>query len=191
MKSTTLLAATLLLVLSRAATVDAAESASDYAGAIPLATSGNAALYRLDLPDAVYAGVRHPDLRDVRVSNGAGEFVPYAIVGGTQQQPPAATAFAPPVFPIRGEAGKTPEQVEVTVTQRADGSVVSVRTRLPATGRSRAATPAPIIAYLVDLTRIEASVAAIRPVWKEAPVNFIAQAFQLRNIKRVYIKHGG
>ena len=81
------------------------DSPSDYAGSIPLTTSGNAAHYRIDLPIAVYAGIRHPDLSDMRVVNGAGEFVPYSVIGGREQPQSDPPKFSGSVFAIRGEAG--------------------------------------------------------------------------------------
>ena len=153
----------------------AEESHTDFASSIPLTIAGTAAHYRVDLPAAIYAGVRHPELRDVRVVNGAGEFVPYAITGGTTRVATNATTFNPPIFAIRGEAGMTPDQIEVDVTQRADGSVVSVRTRAPGSAK-RAPTTAQPIAYIIDLTRIESPIAAIIPGWSRPPDNFIGNA---------------
>ena len=69
------LIATLLLVPALAA----AEQPHDFAYGIPLQTSGQDALQELELPRAVYEGVVHPDLADLRVFNGAGEVVAHAF----------------------------------------------------------------------------------------------------------------
>ena len=167
--------ATAMATTTLATTALAEESQADFASSIALTIAGSAAHYRADLPAAIYAGVRHPDLRDVRVVNGAGEFVPYAITGGATQVAPNATTFNPPIFAIRGEAGMAPDQIEVDVTQRADGSVVSVRTRAPGSSKRAPAMVQPI-AYIIDLTRIDSPIAAIIPGWSRPPDNFIGNA---------------
>jgi hypothetical protein len=47
--------------------------------ALPVETPGGDALYRVAIPQAVYESAAFPDLRDLRVFNGAGEVVPYAF----------------------------------------------------------------------------------------------------------------
>src|SRR5206468_228794 len=144
------LALPLACLVASAAHAARGDAPSDYANSIPLTTGEGAAHYRIDLPVGVYAGVRQPDLSDLRVTNAAGEFVPYAVIGGAQQPRTEPVRYPGTVFAIHGDAGKTPQQVEVDVTQRADGSVVSVRTRA-ATGTSgaNAAAPAAPVAYIV------------------------------------------
>ena len=153
------------------------DSRSDYAGSIPLEIAGSAAHHRVELPVSIYAGVRRADLADLRVVNGAGEFVPYAVIGGREQPPANPVRHAGAVFPLRAEAGTPAAQVDVDVTQRADGSVVSVRTRATTTGSTGAqGTPPKTIAYIVDLSKVDSPIAALRPVWKEVPDNFIGNA---------------
>ena len=69
------LIAALLLVPALAA----AEQPRDFAYGIPLQTSGQDPLQQLALPRAVYEGVVHADLADLRVFNGAGEVVAHAF----------------------------------------------------------------------------------------------------------------
>src|SRR5258708_34007745 len=57
----------------------AAESPGDFAFAVPIEGLGGDALHRVAIPQAVYETAAFPDLRDLRVFNGAGEVVPYAF----------------------------------------------------------------------------------------------------------------
>ena len=61
----------------------AAEALADYAGSVPRTTRGGDAIHKLELPRAVYAGVQHADLRDVR--GNAGDGIHGASAGGTWQ----------------------------------------------------------------------------------------------------------
>ena len=67
----------LLLAYAAAA---AAQSPHDFAFGIPLATEGDDAFYRVELPAAVYTGAVRSDLGDMRVFNGDGAVVPFAFV---------------------------------------------------------------------------------------------------------------
>ena len=150
----------------------APESAAHYAGAIALTTRAGEALHRVELPVAVYAGVQYADLRDVRVFNGAGELVPFALAGDRPAPPPPGAAFTPPVFPVWGEVGKAPDQLDVRIEQRDDGSVVSIKT--PGTkAKGRAPVNRYAVAYIIDATRIESPIVAMTPQWRAAPDNYV------------------
>ena len=53
-----------------------AEAPGDFAFGIPLETVATEALFDVEVPAAVYAGVVRADLGDLRVFNAAGEPVP-------------------------------------------------------------------------------------------------------------------
>ena len=154
----------------------AAEVPADFAGAVTLHTTSKEAMQRVELPTTVYAGVQHADLRDVRVFNAAGEPVPFALAGDV---PPAAappSVFSPPVFAIWSEAGrKAADALDVRIDQRPDGSVISIRSK--GAGPTAAQTPArQAVAFIVDASKVESSVARMRPQWREMPVNYIGSA---------------
>ena len=166
---TLLLAAGVMLWIPAQA---APESATDYAAAIPLATRPGEAMHRVELPVEVFAGVQHPDLRDLRVFNGAGELLPFALAGDRPAPPPAGAAFTPPVFPVWGEVGKAPNQLDVRIEQREDGSVVSIKTQ-----ETRRKTRVPVeryaVAYIIDASKIDSPIVAMTPQWRAAPDNYV------------------
>jgi hypothetical protein len=69
--------------------------------------------------------------------------------------------------------GKTVDQLDVRIEQRADGSVVSIRTRSPG---ARPAPAQPAAAYIVDATAIDSTIAVITPQWRVAPDNYLGSA---------------
>jgi uncharacterized protein DUF3999 len=151
------LIATLLLVPALAA----AEEPRDFAYGIRLQTSGQDALQQLELPRAVYEGVVHPDLADLRVFNGAGEVVAHAFrprVTTTKEKPRPLTVT---LFPIRTDAATGVEAVELRLEQRGNRTVVDVRTR-----EGRPARDAKLVGYLADARALDKP---IRVVTLELP----------------------
>lgn len=73
------LLALLIAVCLAPAQADALQP-EDFAWGLQLHTSGNEPFYRLPLPESIYRGAAHADLRDVRVFNNDGEQVPFALI---------------------------------------------------------------------------------------------------------------
>jgi hypothetical protein len=155
---------------------NAAEQPSDYGAALQLTTQGGEALYRVELPVAVYAGVQHADLRDVRVFNAANELVPYALVNEAPPPPSPAETFTPNVFPVWSGPGKRIDQLDVQIQQRADGSVVSITTNAPASKQKNVEASRHAINYIVDASAIELPLTALVPQWSAPPENYIGAA---------------
>ncbi|MEP7084154.1 MAG: DUF3999 domain-containing protein [Betaproteobacteria bacterium] len=159
----------------------ASETAADYSAALPLVTRAGEAMHRVELPLSVYAGVQYADLRDVRVFNGAGELVPFALAGDRPAPPPPGNTFTPPLFPVWGEVGKAPNQLDVRIEQRDDGSVVSIKTQglkgVPgskgAKGKARAPVERYVVAYIIDASKIDSPIAAMTPQWRAVPDNYV------------------
>ena len=147
------IAAAMLLATSAGAA--AADAPGEYAWRWPLAASV-APLQRVVLPPAIYDGAAHPDLRDLRVFNAAGEIVPYAFV------PPPAPASAPvrvalPLFPLRVDRA-TPSLDDVTLRVRraAGGTTIEV-----ASSDRRAGAGTRLAGYVVDASALEAPASAL------------------------------
>jgi len=146
------LIATVLLVPALAA----AEQPRDFAYGIPLQISGQDALQQLELPRAVYEGVVHPDLADLRVFNGAGEVVAHtfrARVTTTKERPRPLTVT---LFAIRTDAATGVEGVELRLEQRGDRTVVDLRPR-----EGRPARDAKLVGYLADARALDKPIRAI------------------------------
>jgi hypothetical protein len=107
-------------------TIAADEAPDAYAYRLPLRT-GAQAFQRVTLPATVYEHLAYADLRDLRVFNGAGEIVPFAVVPPVP--PPPQVARAPLlVYPLRTDA--PPQDVgELTLSLRAQNGRVSLDVR--------------------------------------------------------------
>jgi hypothetical protein len=134
------------IVLAFAAGSAAAQSPSDFAMRQPLATAGDNAFFRIELPDSVYDGATRADLGDLRVFNGDGAVVPFAFM----PRPAPVSASTPQrtlaLFPLTVDTTR-PEAGDLSIKLRTDaaGTTVDIRSRdgAPVTG-SR------VVGYLVD-----------------------------------------
>jgi len=138
-----------LLLLLRAAGAACAESPSSFAYGIPIRAEGGEALYRLELPRAVYQGVVRPDLGDVRVFNGAGEVVPHAFRPRVRTETQKRDPVRLPVFPLYGDDPGQLDGLSLRVERSASGTIVQLdqRARTPASKK--------LLAYLVDATALK------------------------------------
>lgn len=90
---------------------------------------GAGPFHQLVLPLAVYQGVSDPGLADLRVFNGRGEALPYALLRheapGEAQRSEVAAPFFPLLVPSRGSPGDG--DLAVTVRQGKDGTLLAIR----------------------------------------------------------------
>ena len=94
----------LLAALLLAPWANAAEQAADYATRVPLTLAGEGPWYRLELPLALHFAARHADLRDLRVFNGDGDALAYALTLGAAQAAEQRQQVAVKWFPLMGAA---------------------------------------------------------------------------------------
>ena len=136
----------------------AAQSPSDFAFAVPIEGLGGDALHRVAIPPAVYEMSAYPDLRDLRVFNGAGEVVPFAFrpVETAMQRQPAVDL---PIFPLRGPRDASTDDLDLSF----DRSAGRVSVRL----RSRDARPgAPVLlGFLIDASALKTPLMRIDVDW--------------------------
>ena len=151
------IAATLLLA-------SAGLAQADFKASAPIELKGSDAFHRLTLPMEVYRDAR-PDLADVRVLNARGEAVPFAFAPEPDPVKEAPTSAPLPQFPVAPRpAGVTgTSRVQVSVTTRADGTLVSVQERT--TGKQVLPRP---VAYLLDASQLESPVGALIFDWEAA-----------------------
>jgi hypothetical protein len=131
----------------------------------PRGAQGTDAFHRLTLPIEVYRDAR-PDLGDVGVLNGRGEAVPFAFAPEPEPVKEKPTSAPLPQFAItsRPSAATVTGRVEVSVSTRADGTLVSVQERTTGKG----AVPRPV-AYVLDASQIKTPVGKLRFDWEAAP----------------------
>lgn len=159
--------ALLLLALAQVAIAQAPPGLApgDFAYGIALATEGDSAFYRVELPAAVYAGAVRGDLRDVRVFNADGALVPFAFV---PRSAPTREKRAPlylPQFPLRVEQAETDlSGLSLSLKRSTAGATLSLATRdgTPVAGDR-------LIGYVLDASAATEPLVALVVNWETLP----------------------
>jgi hypothetical protein len=152
-----------LLALAVAQASAAELTRNDFAYSMRLQFDGKDALYQAPLPLAVYQNTARADLADIRVFNGQGEVVPYAL-----RRPLPDVAAKPEqirlaLFPLRGDAGQATEAIKLTI--RTEGGSIDVQ------GGAKASA-AKLAGYLLDARAKEQSIGALELQWPAASADF-------------------
>jgi hypothetical protein len=150
----------LLTLLAATATLS---TPRDFAYRVDVTGTGDAAAYRVALPLTVYQKIVHPDLADLRVFNGNGEQVPFAIeqpVAGTIAN--AATALS--IFPLKDDSNATLDAIRVTI--ESGKGAINVQTGNQASQSDR------VSRYLVDGRALDVPVSALRLEWPQDAPDF-------------------
>jgi hypothetical protein len=160
------MSAIIILLLLAQSVVFAAEGPSDFAYGIPIETDARDALYEIEIPAAVYRSVTRADIGDIRVFNGKGEVVPYAL------RPPTRTIamVSLPVFPLYGEADQKLEDLSVRINKRGDGTIVDIQNRAQPGGQSSR-----LRGYLLDASSLKPVIEALVLDWRTTSENFVGQ----------------
>lgn len=145
-------------------TLAIAETPQDFAFGIPLELAGQQALFQVELPHAVYEGALRGDLGDLRVFNGDGEAVPYALLPGTgparERRQPLRLAY----FALRGDPVVGIEGMEIRFERAAGRAVLTMNDRAAAPARAPM-----LLGYLVDASAITEPLQALLPELSAAP----------------------
>jgi hypothetical protein len=135
-----------------------------FAYSIPVQIPGEAGLVKIDVPRAVYRESVQPGLRDLRVLNGAGEVVPFALRAPEPAVRAMPTTLRLPLFPLRGEAAVSGAALQL----RIDGG----KTSIELDGAPPAAEAAKVSGYLVVAENLENAVDALSFGWPEQTEDF-------------------
>ena len=153
-----------LLILAGlvSATPALAITPQDFAYGVRVEATEKSPAYRVRLPLAVYQGVVHPNLADLRVFNANNEVVPYEI----RRQKSSATEPGPkarlPLFPLRGDARAALDALRVTI----QSGGTSLNLNAPNAEQAQST----VHAYLMDARGFNAPMSAIEIEWpNEAP----------------------
>ncbi len=132
-----------------------AEQSRDFAMTIPLATAGTHSHFEVSLPAAVYEGVVHSDLADVRVFNAQGEPVPIALRPRALPRvtPPTIIALTP--FALRGAAVDGADAAIIRLERRGDQLKLEVNAGKPSPNEV-------LLGYLVDTSNIKQPIGSLR-----------------------------
>jgi hypothetical protein len=135
-----------------------------FAYSIPLWVPDASPVVSLPLPIPVYRDCVDAGLRDLRVLNGAGEVVPYALWRTPATSPRAADAVRIPLFPLRGDTAQAPPALQL--------NIVDGRTQIAMQGAigGDPGIAGPIVAWLMDARAIDAPIQSLTWEWSaDAP----------------------
>ncbi len=124
-----------------------------FAYAATVAPWPGAPLQWFELPLAVYRDATDQGMRDLRVLNGSGQVVPFAL-----QRPASEVERPVPVlrlqqFPLRGAQAEAPSALSLTI--RGDTTSLEVQ------GGAAVPATAPLAAYLIDARGVDAMVESL------------------------------
>jgi hypothetical protein len=118
----------------------------------------------LDLPVGVYRDCVDPALRDLRVLNGAGEVVPFALRRPAASPRATASPLHLPLFPLHGDPGAAAAALALTID--------SGHTRVEVQGTGAQQAVAPITAWLVDAASIGTPIDSLEWEWPADATDF-------------------
>lgn len=140
-----------------------AQGPADFRSSAPLELAEPSGLHRFTLPFEAYRDAR-PDLSDLRVFNGAGQSVAFALSLGADRASTIDTV-ALRQFAVFSSAERAPGDLDVSVRTRADGTVISVQPR----GTAAPAGERRPAAWLLDASAVHAPLRALLVEWDAGP----------------------
>jgi hypothetical protein len=143
-----------------------ADSPGDYASHWPLELSGEGPWYRLEVPMALHLAARYGDLRDLRVFNGAGQALAYALTPG-QAQSQALQQHGVKWFPLHAAPGESAAMPNLRVQRSTSGTLIELldeSSEPPATAQLRG--------WVLDASAIEDELVQLQLNWVGAEDGF-------------------
>lgn len=153
------------LILAWAAAAQAEEGLQDYRQHLPLTLSGEGPWYRVELPMAVYYAAEHGDLRDMRVFNGQGQAMAYALLPGQRESRDEEQEHGVRWFPLYGdtEQGGVPR---LRVQRNTDGTLIELSDEQPTQ------TQRQLRGWLLDASAIDAPLVRLNLNWSGGEEGF-------------------
>lgn len=138
----------------------AQESAADFAWQAELRLAEGGPWHRLELPLPALLAARHNDLRDLRVVNGAGQFLAYSLLQPQAEYREAERQHGVRWFPLQGEADTTAGVPGLRIQSDAAGTLVEVQPagEAPPTEQRRG--------WLLDASAIRAPLVRLELDWQ-------------------------
>lgn len=139
---------------------------SDFAYAADLQTDGAAAIYRLQLPQAVYRDAVQADLSDLRVFNADGLPVPHGLIRSGRERSKSSTRYDLPLFPLYADTPSDSSAIRVRI-ERAEA------THSIALEQSSTAPDRRISGYILDARALHSAINRFTFNW--AQQNFLTR----------------
>ena len=163
MKRRRLLSCAALALLGLGATTEPRRA--EFAYSMRLDVDGRQPAYQFALPLHVYQNADSLELADLRVLNGAGQPVPFALSepatrGGNSVQ----ADLGVPLFPLEAAAGAGVDSVRILVRHAGDSIEMA--------GVGAAPGQRAVVGYLLDTRALSTAIVALTPGWDESEPDF-------------------
>lgn len=121
------------------------------------------AIYSVELPEDLYRTVQSPDLRDVRIFNGAGEVVPHEFRNVETDPATLRDTWTIPFFPLFQESkSNDPAEFSLQVSRDPAGTIVNIQSDPVKDVDNRK-----ISGYLLDLSSLKPAVSELEFQWEK------------------------
>ncbi|KRW58980.1 DUF3999 domain-containing protein [Pseudomonas sp. TTU2014-080ASC] len=137
----------------------AQEQLDDYAQQLPLELSGEGPWYRLDIPMALHFAANYGDLRDLRVFNGEGQALAYALVAGQGEARASQQEHRVKWFPLYAGEGDDHAVPSLRVQRGTGGTLIELLDE-PAQAK-----PAVLRGWLLDASAVDDSLVQLQLDW--------------------------
>ncbi len=123
----------------------------EFAYGRPLSLTAKGAVYRLEVPQEVYAAVTRGDLGDIRIFNRAGTAVPHVLQRPPENKEELVVHNTLPFFPLyRQDAGSGSDGLSVRVEKGLDGAIIDVKSEETREGNAQE-----LVGYIIDASKHE------------------------------------
>ncbi|MBP8237301.1 MAG: DUF3999 domain-containing protein, partial [Pseudomonas sp.] len=129
--------------------------------------SGEGPWYRLDVPMALHFAARYGDLRDLRVFNGEGQALAYALVAGQGESRDSQQEQAVKWFPLYAEQGDSSATPSLRVQRSTSGTLIELRDE-----SDSAAQPALLRGWLLDASASDEPLVRLQLDWEGGQEGF-------------------
>jgi hypothetical protein len=142
----------------------------DFAAGFEITTDGNAAIYRVPLPAAVYDTATRDDLGDIRVFNGEKQLIPHAIRHRQDTGAMETVRTDVPFFPLPNDLATGEGRLDITV--RDDGAIVAIKMNEVTGKEADGGTKR----YILDLSSLKSNVDALEFTIISSEKNYLKRA---------------
>jgi hypothetical protein len=136
----------------------------DFAYGNLIVPSSPATGYRVALPADVYRAAVREDIGDLRVFNGSGEVVPYALQSPHREAVQKQSLHALPLFPLSPETGTSLDAIRITI--ESGRGAVNVQAQGAAKGKPT------VVTYILDARAVDRPLAALELEWAADAAEF-------------------
>ena len=130
---------------------------------------GDGPFYQLTLPMQAHFVAHYPDLRDIRVLNGEGEAVPFALMRDQARTERAEQRLSVKWFPLYAPDGAADSLPQVRVERHPDGTIVAV---VDGSGSGSGSAAQKLRGYLLDVSQATGSGRKLELDWDAAVTGF-------------------